>query len=664
MAPRRVIADSEDEDEGDDVFLPHLEVDLDRPEPEPLSPHGQPSGLVARESDKQSSDVTDPSFFANIYSNQQDLAVQQSHLIETIVRQSQRASASSGHVSLSSKKNGRRADPSSGTDVTSPMILSRPRNHTVPFNDDASNFTTPRKSLGQVWEIPSSPEDATLPQNAGSARRQEKTDGKMKRGRPKLVSSPVPAEVSPTEETTPRPPLGNVGLDYQPEGGPRTDSPSLPAAKGTKGTRHDPTLSDTTKFYIAQSNLTTMQKLEYQKVNVSMNGYGGLPGSLPNHKSSGATTIPYSTPSGYSSIPPLPWEESLAQPSSPQRNVAININSSPDVIGNGFDLPNERSPIAGPETETSVPNRNYESPVRPQSRTSVVKGKKRAAQDIEEDELCRADTWDPDDIDVPQDSYKPRATKRRAVLAEAFSDIGIRTDTLENISDEAVIQIQDPPELPSTLEPPPPETQPKKRGRKKKQHTIENPLTETDTNEDLHSNQNPTSPEKVAEAEHSPEKPKKKRGRPRKSGPSKAAEEPIPEPPMADEPPITDPPQQDDNPDTPPAAVPKKQENRNQKAQRKKGKASEEVEDPEPKDDRLPLKELDSNLQSPSKLASTDEETPAKTKTKTGSGEEKSTPKPQSKETSKPAASQSKPTYRVGLSKRSRIAPLLKSIRK
>ncbi|KAI0451797.1 hypothetical protein F5B21DRAFT_362393 [Xylaria acuta] len=659
MARRKVIADSEDEDEGDDVFLPHLGGDLDRPEPEPLSPRGQSSSPAARESDKQPSDVTDPSFFANIYDNQQDLAAQQSHLIENIVRQSQRASASSGDVSLPSKKNGRRADPSSGTDVTSPMVLSRPRNHTTLFNDDASDFTTPRKSMGQVWEIPSSPEDVTAPRSTKSARGKEKTYGQTKRGRSGLASSPAPAETIAAEETTPRQPLEDVGVGYQPEEGPRTDSPSMPAAKRTKVSHHDYTLPDA-KFYIAQSNLTTMQKLEYQKVNVSVNGYGGLPGSLPNQKSSSATTIAYPTPSGYSSIPPLPWEEPIAQPSSPQQNVTVNMSSSPDVIGNGFDLPNERSPVTALESETPVPNRNRESPVRAQSRTPIAKGKKRAAQHFEEDELCRDDRWDGDDINTPQDSYKPRSTKRRSVLVAGVSDIGNKTDTLDHVSDEAAIQTQDPPELPAALEPPP-EAQLKKRGRKKKQYTTEDPLTGTDINENSNTNQTPASPQKAADAEPTPEKPKKKRGRPRKSGPSKAAEEPLPEPPVADEPPIIDSPQKDETPDTS-ATVSRKQENSEQKTKRKKSEVTEEAEDTGSKDDRPPLKEVDSNLRSPSKPVSTREETPMKSRE--GSNEEKSTPKTQLRETPKLAASQSKPTYRVGLSKRSRIAPLLKSIKK
>ncbi|TRX92835.1 hypothetical protein FHL15_006241 [Xylaria flabelliformis] len=650
MARRDVIVDSEDEDGGDDVFLPHAGGDLDRPEPEPLSPEEQRSSLTAREGHQQLSDVTD---FAKIYDTQRDLAVQQSHLIENIVRQSQRASASSGDVSFPSKKTGRRVDPSSGTtDVTSPMILTRPRNHMTLTHDDTSNFTTPRKSMGQVWDIPSSPEDAAAPRSTKSTTSRENLYDKIKRRRSRLVSSPAPAEMSEAEEATPKPPLEDHGADYPQEKSPKMDLPPMLAAKRNKVSHHDATLADTTKFYIAQSNLTTMQKLEYQRINLSVNGYGGLPGSLPNYKSS-ATTIPYSTPAGCSPVPPLPWEEPPAQPSSPQRNVAINLSSSPDVIGNGFDLANEGSPAAALETETPKSNRNRESP-RAQGRTPATKGKKRAARDVEEDELSRDDIWDPNHIDVPQESYKPRPSKRRAARAAGFSDVGNKTDTLEYIPDEALIDTQIPPDLPAPSEPQL-EVQPKKRGRKKKQPTTENLVTETDTNEELNTDQNLVEPQKPAEPEPSPEKPKKRRGRPRKSEPSKAIEETTPEAPMADEPPITEPPQKDDGPDS----VSRKQANSESNTKRKRSKAKKEVEDTESEDDRPPLGEVDSNLRSPSKSVSAKEETPAR-----GSSEEKSAPKAQAKEKPKSSASQSKPTYRVGLSKRSRIAPLLKIIRK
>jgi hypothetical protein len=331
MARRKVIADSEDEDGVEDVTVPHLEDDPYRPEPEPLSPHHRPSSPAAvAESHHQISDVTDPSFFASIYGNQQSLAVQQSNLIENIVRQSQRASASSGDISLPARTMKRKINPSSGTDVTSPVVLSRPQVHTRLFSDGASEFTTPHKSTGHEWEVPSSAEDATTPHSTKGSRSKETTHGKMKRRRSKLVSSPVGARVFSAGEATQEALLEGTGVDDQCHGGLTIEPSSTPQAKKRRLSQDDSILPDTTKFYIAQSNLTTMQRLEYQKVNLSAHGYGGLPGSISNHKSSGATTIAYSTPSGYSSIPPLPGEESPA--AELQRNEALNVSLATTIM--------------------------------------------------------------------------------------------------------------------------------------------------------------------------------------------------------------------------------------------------------------------------------------------------------------------------------------------
>ncbi|KAI0541325.1 hypothetical protein GGR58DRAFT_16306 [Xylaria digitata] len=663
MARRKVVADSEDEDGGDDdVLLLQPGGDFDPPEPEPLSPHHRPSSPVAPNTHNQSSDVTDPSFFANIYDTQQILAVQQSHLVENIVRQSQRASASSGDVSLPTKRKGR-ANPSSGTDVTSPMILSRPRNHPNFLLGDTFEFTTPRKSAGQEWDVPSSPEDAAAPSRTDCSTNKEKAE--RKRRKSGLVSSLV-ADMPADEEITPRVHLEDIAVEDQVTGGLRADDTPTPVAKRAKLSHHDPVLQDTAKFYIAQSNLTTMQKLEYQKVNVS-NSYGGLPGSLHNQKSSGATTIAYSTPSGYSSIPPLPWEESPRQLASPQRNEFINISSSPDMVNDGFDLPGGMVPVANMEIEILAPSESRESPVRHQSQTPVSKGQKRARQIVEEDELCQ-DNTDSDHLDLPQESYKPRATKRRSTIAAGFAGAEINSDTLDDILNEPIIQTRSPPKiaaptLPDTDPPePPPEAPTKKRGRKKKQPAADIPPPEEVINEDLDLNRNSASPGKATAAEPSLENPKKKkRGRPRKSESSKATEEPLLEPPIADELPKITSPQKESDPDNS-AAVTRKQTDGKRRGRGGKGKTSEEIEGTDSAENRLPLKEVDTNLRTPSEAVSS-RESPAETRTEPPR-DEKTTPKAQSKENTKLGASQSKVPYRVGLSKRSRIAPLLKSIRK
>lgn len=301
MAPRKVIADSEDEDEGESVSVPSPGGEFDRPEPEPLSPH--------------TSDMTDPSF-TNMGGRQGNLAAHQSNLIENIVRQSQRASAvSSGDVSLPAKKTGARVNPSSGTDVTSPRRKSKSRNHVSLLSDDTSAFITPRQSTGQEWEIPSSPEDATAPRSAKHASSKGSAKITSENRRSESYSNSVAAGALSAEEAR--------GTARE---GPRTGSAPNSAPKKTQLSYHDSIPLETTSFYVAQSTLTTMQKLEYEKVNVSSNNYGGHPGSLPSQKSSCATTIQYPTPRGYSPAPPFPWDVAGAEPSSPRQNETMNVS--------------------------------------------------------------------------------------------------------------------------------------------------------------------------------------------------------------------------------------------------------------------------------------------------------------------------------------------------
>ncbi|KAI0432837.1 hypothetical protein F5Y09DRAFT_300535 [Xylaria sp. FL1042] len=664
MARRKVIADSEDEDDGDDVLLVQSGGEFDRPEPEPLSPQHRPSSptAAAPEHHNQSSDVMNPSFFANIYDTQQILAAQQSHLVEHIVQQSQRASASSGDVSLPAKKR-RRGNPSSGTDVTSPMVLSRPPNQLKTFADDVSEFTTPCKSAGQEWEIPSSPEDTTASHRTEHSASKEKAPSENKKRNPRPASSPPTAvsAVLATEEATPKAPFENATVEDQVDEGLTTRAMSMVAATRPELPQHNYSLPDTTKFYIAQSNLTTMQKLEYQKVNV---------------KSSGATTIPYSTPSGYSSIPPLPGEELLAQPASPRRDKVINISSSLEMADSALNLPDERVPDVNQEIEMPAPTTGRESPAMPQSQTPVSKGRKRSRRIVEEDELCQDDNWGPEDIDAHQEPYKSRATKRRSELASGFAGHGHNMDGFEDVLNESMIPTQTPPKFPASALPDtdPFESQsvpqseplplPKKRGRKRKQSATEDPPTQVEVNEELNFNQNSAFSNKAAAVEVSPEKPKKKRGRPRKSELSKATEELLLEPPISDEQPHADSPQKAEKDDRLDISAPVSggwEADGQQRAKGKSRRATEEDDGADSKESRLPLKEVDNNLGSPSKSSSTGEST---TKVSAEPGDENSTPKKRLKESPILGASQSKLRYRVGLSRRSRIAPLLKSIKK
>ena len=374
MPPRRVVADS-DEDSDEDDFSPVRYAAAERPDTEPLSPllqqqprprvpeqqrspspvdqlladtAGAVDGRQRRDSRSSSSgnhvsDQTDPSFFANVYREQQQGVVllhqqqqkqQQSRLVENIVRQSQKASASSssGEVSLPAKgkkgKNKVLEEPSSGTDVTSPFVFKKPLGNQVSLFDDdgATQVTTPRKSAGagaadgaDLWDVPSSP-----PGSAESSRAKKKpltTYGKRRRGNNTALSpGSAGSKIFNTGEDDA---LGVEATNITHRGGGDDDgfvAPSpMPPRKKPKVSLHEAAAQSPTTFYIAQSNLTTMQKLQYQKVSVPANPYDGMAGAATpanNPKSSGVTTIAYSTPSYYAAASsgfPLPSTEPQAE---------------------------------------------------------------------------------------------------------------------------------------------------------------------------------------------------------------------------------------------------------------------------------------------------------------------------------------------------------------
>jgi len=309
------------------------------------------------------------------------------------------------------------------------------------------------------------------------------------------------------------------------------------------------------------------------------------------------------------------------------------------------------------------PKADYTSaPIRKEKRKAIEMG--------DEDELNRDPPCDPEDVDMLQESYKPRPTKRRSAAA-GCPDIEASTDSLETVREEkAAVQAEVPsanpvPDLLDTGQvEPQPEAVPKKRGRKKKQPVTELPPEEEKEKEGSVLVDDPIPSEKEAEREPAIEKRKKKRGRPRKAEAHKVIEKPLPdahESSVEDELPKTNSPLRS-NDRSESALISKKEDGCEQMTNDKEREASADVEGAESKESRQALKEKDKNPKSPTKRGSN--EGPA-TETEPETKDDKSAQKPaQPKATPKSAATPSKITYRVGLSKRSRIAPLLKSIKK
>ncbi|CAJ2511770.1 Uu.00g073950.m01.CDS01 [Anthostomella pinea] len=685
---RRVIADSDDEDGDDDQPLSPLREEASPPETEPLSPHHRPSSPTSSKSHNQISDVTNPSFFDGVFNDHRTRALEQSQLIENIVRQSQKASASSGDVSLPAKGKGRKLDPSSGTDVTSPVVLRKPKNQPAPFSDGASEFTTPRKSTGDEWDVPSSAEGATATKSVKSSRSKEKTYGKRQRRISKLAPSSSDAGIGAPEAVEPEHMAEDVAAQDELPLEDNDVGPSpLPSAKKREISLHDTVLQDTAKFYIAPSNMTTMQKLEYQRVNVP-------PGSLANQKSSGTsgvTTIAYSTPSAYaSSGPPIPWDRpSVADTQPPTPREVIDITSSPDVMASGHGCAKRRKVIASPTVDTPVADSRAEPANGSPDPIPVKTNNKKRPKDMEDiDELGQDDSWDSDTIGYYRESYRPRTSRRRSKASISIileDEVGEQTgfptpyeEVHNKPADELAEIAPADPEPPAAPESPAtkadqaedqPTVQPKKRGRKKKQPVVEVlPQDVPDTGLQVVA-QEPPPLGTALEVEAPVEKPKKKRGRPRKSDFSKA-EVVAPEPPVAETvaAPGTSTIFESKEGEVDELAAEQFEEdieepNAKRRKKSRKETRNTEASTPSISAESLPLKELDRNSRSPSKLHPSDA---LAAKSVTPATDENLPTKSQAKETPKstPTASQSKALYRVGLSKRSRIAPLLKIIKK
>ncbi|KAK7978265.1 hypothetical protein PG988_005755 [Apiospora saccharicola] len=810
MVPRRVIADSDEEDDDDfdsplkpapiaaplsppaavAVHRYDVEGDVEAPEMEPLSPAHQIGDALLhnhkyghQQAHQRTSGSTDTTFFDNIHDEHRLMAQQQqqqqqqqhqqqqqqqqrSNLIENIVRMSQKASggtSSSGdNVSLLPKaghKLIKSSNVSSATDVTSPAVklANKAKANAAATTlsgkqvSSASEITTPRKSDGKdEWDVPSSGDEGRS--NKSSAKSTTKTYGKRKRGsisRPSLSSAAVAELFAGPQE------LEVAEVD-------RSSSDRLPAAKKGKAVEiasDESIIPDTGKFYIAPSSLTPSQKEQYKMVHVSSsddtNGHGSgggaaapdlsmAPPPASKPKSSCATTIAYSTPSRYASSGPRPpWE--LAQPGL-EDDEPIDIENNQEgteIAENIVDL------TSSPEITTSVNSRRRDQPTsagrlpklpRQLSRVDEEgvqpigwspspkrqKSKKRRSDD--DDELAGDDGWDSEDVGFHREVYKPRPSRRRSNGASnagaAAQDNNNNAQAAEAATNDDVIQdlpsTQDPHQPPVTTEeasreipetpdivakasaqapdpapimPPPPSDSdelapaqaPSVSGAESGAVDSE-PTATSAAAADLYAFGDDAAPA---------EKPKKKRGRPRKSDtPVKAPNKSPVRTEQTTLPSTADPLARDEEDFVPDAAarpsarrsaseeIPPSEEEDDEddepvvkKRGRKPAKRPKVSKEPEEAitthGSASPLQEVDHNtkLQSPAVAAVEASESESSTPARKLAAGPAATPAASSttKKTANPATPSQQPgkvAYRVGLSKKSRVTSLLKIIRK
>ncbi|KAK4130871.1 hypothetical protein BT67DRAFT_445188 [Trichocladium antarcticum] len=325
MASPREILDSEDDgsDFGDNPEVSdadaHRRIEV---------PHHEPATVDA--SHDASTGSTDPSFFQRIYDEQQAAAGAR----ETIIPDTAPAGASVWTCTEVSSaptpgQKPQAADFSSLTPITDPVPASRRSNRTrrVPQADliDLTDITTPGKEAAadadDVWDVPSS----------ARSQRATRTYGKRQRAGQQLsLQQEATSDMAPTQdpydfpESTPRTrkktkrnapsssaqhaqdssPVLQVPTEETTSSGRRRTTRSMGNNSALSG---DPNMADTsTALYITQSSLTASQKQEYHTINPSSEAGLDMPETpLPRpppgvgevYKSSGATTIAYPTPS-------------------------------------------------------------------------------------------------------------------------------------------------------------------------------------------------------------------------------------------------------------------------------------------------------------------------------------------------------------------------------
>ncbi|KAK1832704.1 hypothetical protein QBC39DRAFT_348009 [Podospora conica] len=482
-----------------------------------------------------------------------------------------------------------------------------------------------------------------------------------------------------------------------------------------------------TELYLKPSALTASQKQQYQLVSLSSEPgpEPSLPVVLSDatqmQKSSFASTIAYPTPSRYAggsverTIDEIPSTEDVDMLPIVPEPVMVDLPSSPDVIG---EEPT-RSKRARPQSVSRE--------VAPSSQTRVLKKRKTARSTQEdlpgsepwtpkpveriEEEAVQDETQHagpggeqhPLDKTPPQESSARRRTDRAThpstELAEVTSPLASTMDPLayeEEVPETATQAVEEPPAK-------------KRRGRKKKEvapkETVPDAMMEEPLAKEPPVEEQPVEEPKEAEPDietpsalETPDNdpPKRKRGRPRKSA---ATAEPIvidldsepdvpadPAPPVEEEEPA-------EEPAPKPTPAPKGKKKAPAKRGRKKkqaatttAKSAEFVPDEEKEEEveTKPLLEIADNIP-PRPSSSGRKEIPASDDEDEGGAEndaklveKEEVPvkaravTPVKKEVVKPtvanpassAAGKGKVPLRVGLSKRSRIAPLLKSLRK
>ncbi|KAK2025605.1 AT hook domain-containing protein [Colletotrichum zoysiae] len=360
MAPTRVIADSDDSD--DDFEL----VDSPLKSPTPQVPSEN------RSSDPASiaTGSTDPKFFQEVYTGQQRAARNETTPNPDQPPAPNEPNVLSAHVKAQAKKDS--TTTSSLTSITEPTMGPNRAKGKAKVTD-LPQATTPGRSViatpKDMWDVPSSPADdqaATI--SVSAAARTPRSNTKRKRVTNMDFTSPLAAGM-PSQgstqpfDTTPAP-RRNTGFVHETKRSRLENLGSLVPTEDDVDMVVVPDHVDVPSFTdlvsgqkpislcIEPQTLSASQRLEYQyhSVNPSPEDQEPIPtqpfSALPAAaRSSGATTIAYSTPSQTRvvGLPPVlladyatldTVQEQTQEASFPVQDVeaTVELQSSPDII--------------------------------------------------------------------------------------------------------------------------------------------------------------------------------------------------------------------------------------------------------------------------------------------------------------------------------------------
>ncbi|KAL2185337.1 hypothetical protein L209DRAFT_712676 [Thermothelomyces heterothallicus CBS 203.75] len=566
------------------------------------------------------------------------------------------------------------------TSITDPAPKGRESRRTTTRNVgqaetiDLTNVTTPRKGAASetsdVWDVPSST----------NSQRATRTAGKRKVAQLSLEQEPMRRTPPPDTQdpyafpdATPPRKRSRRGTPSRSARQPPASSPvmliptkELPCSdrrtrsSGRKKVGSDgvgSTLPDTAppSLYVTQSALSASQKREFQVVDLSSEPMPRLPresevheefsaaqssGAGEMYRSSMATTIAYPTPSRVAlqrRLPDVPGEmgdDCASSRTSPGCDVSYQ-QSSPDVLADmtSTTAPRSRRGSKAKDASSTGPELSEREPP-----SSARRAKKRkAVREIEDDHQ------EPDPLGTTREITEtpPQATETQRGFVEDLSHVAAQPG--KDVDDEDFVPEADPTdaEVMERQGPTPKPAAKGKKGKKRKGSRTQAAAPEPDE---------PVQTGLVAPAETSPgaaetaEPPaKRKRGRPRKSDSSK----PQPEPESEEQGPEQQP-EKDAGPE------------------------------PEAHTAPQPLAEVDHHNSQPVQKVAASDAGDAIRETESGEKENEVAVEKDAAATDKVAEKEKqqaakdniikpappKVQYRVGLSRRTRIAPLLKSLKK